>query len=229
MCTLSTHADTPQLYPARLLARVLFTIFFSRCAVHGRENIPRGGPAYILALNCESLVDPPLVLAFYPDLVYFVADSELVELPLLGWGLKRSGTIAVRRGALDPEAIGIPLRYLTELNRNLAMFVAGTRPGDGELSALRGCAFLAIESKAPVVPAFIEGTVEVLPRAGFVPRFSSRLALHIGRPITIHGGGAEQVTLESATETVRSAIEALNPGRTDPLCSVGSSNRGGTG
>ena len=226
--------ETPQVYPARLVSRVLFTIFFVRCPVFGRKSIPADGTPYILALNHSSIIDPLLVCAFYPDRVHFLAKQELHEMPLLGWGLRRSGSIPVRRGAFDLKAIRSSLAYLKERRLNLAIFVEGTRSGDGEVGeAKHGCALLAIKSGVPVVPAFSAGSFEVLPRAGFIPRFSNRLAIHIGEPLrfespTDRAGRVERSELEKATTRILESIELLNPDGAGPLApKIPTHSRGG--
>jgi len=214
MSTQSQHNDNPQLFMGRLVSRGLFTLFFMRCKVFGQENIPRKGPAYILALNHASLIDPPLVWAFYPDPVYFLAKQELHDFPIFGWGCSRAGVIPIRRGALDLRAIRTCIRYLTELHRNLAIFVEGTRSDDGQLGQGKlGCALLSAKSRAAVVPAYVYGSYNVLPRSGIVPRFSNKLELHIGKPLELsfQSDRPSRPELEAATGTILAAIEKLNP------------------
>lgn len=200
--------ESPQLGLGRLCSRVLFTMYFTGCAVHGRENIPAEG-TYILALNHASMIDPPLVWAFYPDPVYFLTKKELHELPIFGWMCDRVGNIPVdREGKGNLSALRTAKKYLTDYQRNLGIFIEGSRSADGSLGeGEQGTAYLAQSTGRPVVPAFIQGSHDVLPKGRIVPRFSTKLSLHIGAPITI---GADEER-EKATERLLEAIAILDP------------------
>lgn len=207
--------ERPHLPVGRLCARVLFTLYFQGCKVEGRAHIPADRP-YILALNHASIVDPPLVWAFFPEPVYFLTKAELHEIPFFGWMCDRVGNIPVRRGTFDLRAIRTALKYLTDYRRNLAIFVEGTRSEDGKLSEAKlGAALLAMRTGTPVVPAYIGSSHDVLPVGRIVPKFNKRLSLSIGQPLEfgqpVDRPGREE--LEKATLAIVDAIAALHPER----------------
>lgn len=207
--------ERPQLSVGRLCSRVLFTMYFQGCAVHGRANIPAERP-YILALNHASIIDPPLVWAFYPDPVHFLTKQELHDMPVFGWMCSRVGNIPVRRRAFDLRAIRTAMRYLNDYKRNLAIFIEGSRSEDGSLSEAKlGCALLAVRTGRPVVPAFIHGSHEVLPVGSIVPRFNKHLSLHVGAPLDLGPAKErpEREHLETATLSIVEAIARLDPAR----------------
>ena len=203
--------ESPQLSVGRLCSRVLFTMYFTGCKLVGREHIPAEAP-YILALNHASIIDPPLVWAFFPDPVYFLTKKALHDMPIFGWMCDRVGNIPVR-GENDLSSVKRALEYLTDYKRNLGVFIEGTRSEDGKLKRAEfGCAYLALKTGRPVVPAYIHGSHDVLPKGRIVPRFSTELALHIGAPLDL-GPAREKPRdeLETTTQIIVDAIAALNP------------------
>ena len=71
---------------------------------YGRDRVPREGGA-VLAVNHLAWIDVPAVGALCPRRLVFVAKAELLEVPVAGQIVKAFGTLAVRRGESDREAI----------------------------------------------------------------------------------------------------------------------------
>jgi 1-acyl-sn-glycerol-3-phosphate acyltransferase/long-chain acyl-CoA synthetase len=66
---------------------------------------------------------------------------------------------------------------------HLIAFPEGTRSIAGDLQSFKpGAGFLAVSLNLPVVPAYIEGTREALPKGAWLPR-PRRLAVRFGTPI----------------------------------------------
>jgi 1-acyl-sn-glycerol-3-phosphate acyltransferase len=134
--------------PARLL---------SRARAYGRERVPRSG-GVVLAVNHLHWIDVPLVGALSPRNLDFVAKVEAVNFPGFGEFLRWFGTIAVRRGESDREAVR-QMRQAARDGHALGMFVEGTRQRTGRPGVARpGAAMVAIQERVPVVPAAIYGT-----------------------------------------------------------------------
>jgi 1-acyl-sn-glycerol-3-phosphate acyltransferase len=68
----------------------------SRLYRSGFENVPRTGPALLL-VNHISHFDPPFLAWGLPRQVRFMADKPLLEIPVLGWLLRKSGTFPIDR------------------------------------------------------------------------------------------------------------------------------------
>ena len=81
--------------PARLL---------TRARAYGRERVPREG-GVVLAINHLHWIDIPIVGALSPRNLDFVAKVEAANFPVLGRFIRWHGTIAVRRGESDREAV----------------------------------------------------------------------------------------------------------------------------
>jgi 1-acyl-sn-glycerol-3-phosphate acyltransferase len=124
---------------------------------YGRERVPREGGA-VLAMNHFSYVDPPAFGTLCPRRIVFVAKVELHRELGLGALMRAHGTLAVRRGESDREALRL-MRETVRDNHLLGLFVEGTRqragvPGDVKA----GAAMVAIQEGVPVVPAAIHGS-----------------------------------------------------------------------
>lgn len=158
------------------LARLLF-----RLEVRGTEHIPRSGPTLIVA-NHSSMLDPPIVGAAAPRPLHFLAKGELFSIPLFGRLIFAVHARPIRREGSDPGALRTALRVL-EAGHALLIFPEGTRGEEGTLREGRpGAGMLALLSRAPVVPAYVEGTGKVLPRGRWVPRWG-KIRVSFGPPL----------------------------------------------
>lgn len=124
----------------------------------GREYIPRTG-AVILAANHISDWDPPVLGMASSRVPYYMAKSELFRKPLASFLLHKLGAFPVNRTGIDTAAIRTSLSILSQ-GGILAMFPEGTRNRRGLLGkAKNGIALIAKRSGAPIVPAYISGTM----------------------------------------------------------------------
>ena len=131
----------------------------TRLRVHGRENIPKEGPV-VLAMNHFSWIDPAAFGAACPRTVRFLAKVEAHRVPGLGQLIRAFGTISVRRGESDREAVRL-MRQVLRDGEVLGLFVEGTRQTAGVPGpVLPGAAMAAIQESAPVVCGAIYGSYE---------------------------------------------------------------------
>jgi 1-acyl-sn-glycerol-3-phosphate acyltransferase len=139
------------------VGKVLFagaTRLVVRVKDYGRERVPRVGGA-VLAVNHAAWVDIPVIGTVCPRRIVFLAKAEAHEIPVLGHVIRAFGTIAVRRGESDREAVRLA-REAVRRNQMLGMFVEGTRQRTGEPGPAKpGAAMVAIQEGVPVVPAAI--------------------------------------------------------------------------
>jgi len=101
------------------------TRFFTRARAYGLERIPREGGA-VYAMNHLHWIDIPLVGLFSPRNVWFVAKAEAAQYPALGRFLRWHGTIAIRRGESDRDAVRA-MRKAAHDGHVVGLFVEGTR------------------------------------------------------------------------------------------------------
>lgn len=188
---------------AALMMRLLF-----RLEGHGAHHVPRGGPV-LLVSNHSSYLDSPLIGVVAPRPLYFLAKSELFDVPLFGRFIRRLNARPVRRDGSDPAALRAALRILSE-NRVLLIFPEGTRGEEGGLRrAKRGAGMLALLSGAPVVPVFVSGSGRAWPRERRWPR-PSKITVMFGPPLRfeVNGGGRKERS-EAASQAIMTAIARL--------------------
>ncbi len=125
--------------------------------VYGKERVPREGGA-VLAVNHFNFIDVPVVGTMCPRRLVFVAKSELFDVPGLSQLIAAHGTLAIRRGESDRDALR-RMREAVRENDMLGLFVEGTRQTSGVPGEAKpGAAMVAISEGVPVVPAAIHGS-----------------------------------------------------------------------
>ncbi len=145
---------------ARGVFRAIFR-FAARIRFEHLAPIPRGGPL-ILASNHISHFDPPLLGAFFPRHVDWMAMEELFRDARFARALALTGAFPVHRDGSDRTALRVAVRHL-KAGRVVGIFPEGGIRA-GETSILEGApmrpglAALALIAKAPVLPAVIVGT-----------------------------------------------------------------------
>ena len=126
---------------------------------YGTERIPREGGA-VIAMNHFNFIDVPVFGTICPRRLVFVAKSELFEVPGLAQLIAAHGTLAIRRGETDRDALR-RMRQAVRENEMLGLFVEGTRQTSGVPGEAKpGAAMIAISEGVPVVPAAIHGSQE---------------------------------------------------------------------
>ena len=179
--------------PARLL---------TRARAYGLERVPREG-GVVIAVNHLHWIDVPIVGALSPRNLDFVAKAEAVGFPGLGEFLRWHGTIGVRRGESDREAVR-EIRQAVKNGHALGLFVEGTRQRTGRPGrAQPGAAMVAIQEEVPVVPAAIYGTQFWKP-GNFAP-----CTIAFGQPLDFSGRPTNGRAYKEATAEIEAYIYRL--------------------
>lgn len=165
--------------------------------------MPKKG-AYILACNHISNLDPPIMGISTPRRLHFMAKIELFKNPLMGWWLKQLWAFPIKRGEADFGALKESLKYLKKGDPVL-VFPEGTRrKDDGPLKPQPGSGFLALKSKALVVPVFVKGSDAVMPPGTkFFKR--SPVTVTYGKPFDV----SDCSTYEEASQKILDEIYKL--------------------
>ncbi|MFH0754411.1 MAG: lysophospholipid acyltransferase family protein [Candidatus Omnitrophota bacterium] len=183
------------------VAAVISYVFYP-CLVLGRKHVPRQG-GFILASNHESNIDPILLPVACPRQMRFMAKDSLFSNPVLGAIIRTGGGFPVKRGRPDKGAMGEFLRQL-DLGYPVLIFPQGTRGGTRPQA---GVGFLAVKSGKPVLPAYIEGTDQVLAKGKFLPQ-RHPVKVVFGKPLYF----ASDESADDVAQKVMAAIVALkNP------------------
>lgn len=126
---------------------------------YGVDRVPTSG-GVVLAFNHFHWIDPPVFGIASPRTIYYLAKVEAHRIPGLGQLIRTFGTISVRRGESDREAV----RRMREVVRDghaLGLFAEGTRQRSGTPGRVQpGAAMTALQEDVPVVPAAIYGSFQ---------------------------------------------------------------------
>lgn len=149
--------------------------------VIGRSNVPNKG-AFIFASNHQSYFDPIILgTSIYRSLNYLAKD-DLFRNPVASWALHTVQSIPVRREEGDLRAIKDSIRVLS-CGKPLVIFPEGSRSKDGFLQKAKpGIGFIAAKTRVPVIPAYIEGSFEAMPR-GINTLKRRPVTVYIGNPV----------------------------------------------
>ncbi|PSL50477.1 1-acyl-sn-glycerol-3-phosphate acyltransferase [Salsuginibacillus halophilus] len=178
----------------QFVCRVFFKTFF-RVTVVSKHNVPESGPV-LLCSNHISNLDPPLVGAFLPRHMAFLAKGELFSFKPFGVLLHALGAVPIKRGGGDRQALKAGLGVLKE-NQGLVMFPEGTRSKTGELGeGLAGAGFFATRSDATVVPCAVVGKY----------RPFAKIKVIYGRPIPMDDLREGKSSSSEATERIMAHI-----------------------
>jgi 1-acyl-sn-glycerol-3-phosphate acyltransferase len=134
-----------------IVARILF-----RLEIVGQENVPATGP-FIAMMNHIYVLDPVLVSLLTRRKVIIMSKIENYRNLLFRPIMYLYGTFPVHRGELDMVAIRTSLSILAR-GQGLLMAPEGTRSRTQTLQeGLDGIAWLAVRSRAPLVPVALSG------------------------------------------------------------------------
>ena len=129
----------------------------SRLRSYGAERVPKNG-GVVLAINHFSWIDIPCVGFATPRPLYVLAKVEAHRVPGLGQFIRAFGTISVRRGESDRDAVR-RMREVVHDGNALGVFVEGTRQRSGVPGHVQpGAAMVALQENAPVCCVAIHGS-----------------------------------------------------------------------
>jgi 1-acyl-sn-glycerol-3-phosphate acyltransferase len=143
--------------------------------------------------------------------VHFFALSEDFERPIVGWGLRKTGQIPIRRGLGDWSAIEASAGVL---ERGM---LAGIAPegtiGDGAelLPGQKGAARISLMAGAPVIPVGLWGTQLRWPKSGLTFSRPARaiVAVVYGEPIHSEGDPKHRPDVQALTDRIMDDIACL--------------------
>ncbi|MEX0755299.1 MAG: lysophospholipid acyltransferase family protein [Actinomycetota bacterium] len=191
------------------LTRLVF-----RLRILGAERIPATG-AGIVAANHVSMLDGPVVcLAPYGRgrIVRFLSAAEFFRPRIVGWCLRKTRQIPIRRRQRDEHALDEAIRTV-HAGVLAGIFPEGhvNRDPEGDLQRIRtGIARIALAAGAPVLPVGIWGTQARWPRGRLRLSRPVRppLTLAVGEPIPPWGDPVDKDALEAFTARVRTGLES---------------------
>ncbi len=171
-----------------------------RVHVDGSERVPASG-ALIIACNHVSLLGPPILGAFCPRKIHYMAKRELFEIPVFGSLIRALGAYPVDREHSAAGAIKRSIEVLRE-GEAIGIFPEGGRNPKGEVRARSGVALLASIARVPVLPAAIVGSGAAMRLAPISVIFGNPLQLNVSEKAT-------HEDLANFTRSVMAEIRAL--------------------
>jgi long-chain acyl-CoA synthetase len=196
--------------------------------VRGRSNVPPTG-AFLVAANHSSHLDVGLVKMALGEegkkLASLAARDYFFDNPWKrAWFGNFTNLVPIeRRGSLK-ESLHTAVRTL-ETGYHLLIFPEGTRSPDGTLQEFKpAIGYLAFAAAADILPVYLEGTHEAMPKGSFLPdpRKRKTLTVRIGPPLRLSElreatqGMSRSAAHREVTRLVRLAIEALRDGTQPP-------------
>ena len=131
----------------------LFRLMF-RIEFFGRENVPAEG-GYILASNHRSGYDPLFLAVGSCRQIHFMAKQELMEVPVVGWIIRKAECFGVSRGSGDTSAVDTAVDYLKK-GEVVGIFPEGTRAKPGTtLRPKSGVSHIAKMSRVGILPCAV--------------------------------------------------------------------------
>ncbi|MBI3551292.1 MAG: SDR family oxidoreductase [Elusimicrobia bacterium] len=197
--------------------QVLYGTLFKTTVV-GAQNVPNA-PGFIVAANHASHLDMGLIkYALGPsgrDLVAMAAKDYFFKNPALGYFFSHyTNLLPIGRGRGVKDSLAAAGRILKK-GRSLLIFPEATRSLTGQIASFKPTVgYLALQSKADVLPACVRGTYRALPKGSVLPR-DRRLAAHLGKTLTyseLHKQTKHLPPKEAyraATNLIESAVRAL--------------------
>jgi 1-acyl-sn-glycerol-3-phosphate acyltransferase len=170
-------------------------------AGYGIDRVPLDGGG-VVAANHFSGIDHPLIGAFSPRTIYFLAKAELLEVPLVGRSLRMLGVFGVRRGEGDRDA----LRHARQLARDgnlVGIHLEGTRQRFGHPGPMHaGGLMIALQEGVPVIPCGLD-------TFGWSPRNRRKCAVVWGEPLRLDDLPRNRRGYAEAVEIVGAEIVRL--------------------
>jgi long-chain acyl-CoA synthetase len=200
--------------------KTLYGVVFD-LEVSGAANIPSHAP-FLVAANHSSHLDVGLVKIALGEegkkLASLAARDYFFDNPWKrAWFGNFTNLVPIeRRGSLK-ESLQTAVRTL-EYGYHLLIFPEGTRSPDGTLQEFKpAIAYLSFAAGADILPVYLSGTHEAMPKGAFAPdpRKNRKLKVRIGAPLSYDElrkateGLSRSAAHREVTRRVREAIELL--------------------
>lgn len=191
------------------ISKNILKLFFKICfklSITGAENCPKYGPL-IIAPNHASFLDPLIAGIVTPRELNFMARDSLFRNRIFGRILMLVNAFPLRREGADPGAMRQAIDKLCQ-GKAVLIFPEGTRSKDGNLGTPRaGIGLLAAMSGANILPCYIKGSIDALPRGAIFPRFK-KISVYIGKPIKFYNGDSgKEYYMRIARDTMAAISE----------------------
>jgi 1-acyl-sn-glycerol-3-phosphate acyltransferase len=136
----------------------------------------------IFIANHQSFMDMP-VLAMLPWKMKWVSKDALMKVPILGFYMRMSGHISVKRGTVSALRALEKLKPYLKAGVPVMLFPEGTRSRSGELIKFKSGAFmLSKDTNIPVQPVLIHGTRNIMKPDTWIASLSGTVTVTLMEP-----------------------------------------------
>ncbi len=152
--------------------------------VTGLENVPRDR-AFIVMSNHQSHFDIPILFCVWPGRLRMVAKIELFRVPVWGRAMRDAGFVPIDRSGSREQSKAALDQAADALAGGTSIWIApeGTRSPDGRLGKFKKGGFrLACDTKTPIVPIALDGSMNIIPKKTKVIRSGAEVRVTIGAP-----------------------------------------------
>lgn len=178
--------------------------------IEGRERLNDFKGAAIIIANHSSHFDSPVVLSALPARIRDRALLAAAADKFYGSRKKRTwwyslfhGTFPVHRGG-GTKQLEYPMSLLKR-GWSIVIYPEGGRSKSGQIQRFKaGPAIMAMQAKVPVIPIYIEGLRNVMPKGQRTPR-PAEVSARIGAPISLEG----VASISEATALLENAMREL--------------------
>jgi len=137
---------------------ITFTRVLWRARVEGAIDLAPGQGA-VFVCNHRSSIDPLFLQMLIPKAMHWMVAKEYVEARFIGWPLRVSGAIPVKRAGIDIAATKLAIR-LAQAGEMIGIFPEGkiNTTDAFMLPGRSGVALIALRARVPVIPCYLEGS-----------------------------------------------------------------------
>jgi 1-acyl-sn-glycerol-3-phosphate acyltransferase len=206
----------PRFRLSRPVLKAVFRLIFhilGSVRVTGKANVPYGKP-YVVAMNHISIYDPPLIAAFWPEVLEIIGAADVFDKPGQGQLLKLYGVIPVHRGEYDRALLQ---RIVSIIKAGYPLLIA-PEGGRSHVPAMRralpGIAYIVEESRVQVIPVGLVGTTEDFwqrAKRGERPPLEIRIGAPITLPPITARGAARREARQHNADLVMQHLAGLLP------------------
>jgi 1-acyl-sn-glycerol-3-phosphate acyltransferase len=211
-----------------------FFTLYSPLTVEGRHHLP--DEPFLLCSNHSSHADSAVLMTAsgrsFRSFALIGASDYFFHSRSVRWKVAPLMNVIPIDRQPGPHSLAACLktcRRFLQAGGSLILYPEGTRSPDGEMRGFKsGVGLFAVELGVPVVPAYIEGTHDILPKGKSFPR-SARVAVRFGealQPWRIGSGEAHRDQRRQFVELLAQRIRALSPPQpTEELVAPARQNR----
>jgi 1-acyl-sn-glycerol-3-phosphate acyltransferase len=189
---------------------------YSRPQVRGVEHLPQEG-AWLLVANHASHVDTGVLYAAVPRRLRRRLLAAAAQDYFFTGGLRQTMVRTLFNGIpvdRDGQSGRDPLRHVIRALREgygVLLFPEGTRSTTGKIGRFRSGVgrLIATFPEVPVIPAYLEGTADMMPKGRPLPVPGS-VKVTFGPPLFLTADPESISTWRHAAEQVREAVVALS-------------------